>query len=185
MAALLSLAACGGGGVGGAAGGGGQPTLLTITVTGLPIPLWPNLAGIPTAPSACPSPVFLNADLTFNFGGAVEPSSLPAGGMAVGSINITTTSPATGTVAARGEFSVSDDPSLAAGNRRRVNFVPAPPSDPNDPSTGGLSGNAQYTIFVPKAGNGPQVLNVAGSPLAVEAVTCFVTCDSATLGAAC
>jgi hypothetical protein len=146
--------------------------------------LWQNISGTPTPAPVCPAGVFINSIITFTFGGAVSPSSLPQGGVAIGSINIFVASSGQ---AALGSFSVQDDPTLPAGNQRRVLFAPTPPGNPNAQCASGLAAGANYQITVPKGGSSPQVLVVDGAPLANDATTCFNTCgcpDPASTGCA-
>jgi hypothetical protein len=183
-AAALLLAGCGGGGGGGGGAGSGSAALLLITASGTTVPLWQSVSGNPTPAPACPTLIPLNAQITFTFAGEVDASSLPQSGTAVGSINITTVVGG-GSVPATGTFSVRDDPSLPAGNRRRVVFLPTLPTDPNNPAVSGLLGNVTYTIFVPRGGSGGPVLVVGGAPLATEAVTCFISCNPVPSALAC
>ena len=113
--------------------------LLSITTAGSAVPLWQTVNGVPVPNPACAPNLPLNSVLTFNFGGAVDPTSLPSGGQAIGSINITAVQNPGGagatTVAALGNFSVVDDPTLpamsASGGSRRS--CPATPPTPRPP----------------------------------------------------
>ncbi len=185
IALALTVAGCGGGG-GSSSGTITVPnSLIEIRVQGVTTPLWQNVAGTPTSPPVCPTGVFLNASLTFTFNGAVDQGSLPgAGSLAQGPINITTTNAQTTSVA-QGSFTVVDDPTLPAGNNRRVLFTPVLPSSAANPCESGftagasapaIAAGATFTVFVPKSGNSPQTVTIAGQGLSNEAVTCFRTC---------
>jgi hypothetical protein len=179
---------CGGGSAGGGGGGGGDGAPLVVGIRVLNVPvgggnivdleLWNSSTG-----STSPNPVTgipLNATIEIECAGVVDTASLPDTGIALGSINITTSN-AQVTVPAFGTFAVSDAPNLPPGNRRIISFLPTPPTDPSNPAaTAGFSGNLQYTIFIPRAGISPQVLNIAGSPVQNDAQTAFVTCDPVT-----
>jgi len=180
----VGLTGCGGGG--GSSGTTTVPNSLTeIRVQGVTTPLWQNVSGTPTSPPVCPTGVFLNASITFTFNGAVSQASLPPlGGLAQGSVNISTTNGGTTSIA-QGSFTVVDDPTLPAGNNRRVIFTPTLPASATNPCESGytagvgtpvVAGGATFSIFVPKAGNSTQIIVVDNQPLSTEAVTCFKTC---------
>src|SRR5262245_42080993 len=84
----LVLSGCGGGGGGGGSGGQVSSVINLITVPGVGPPLWQNVNGNPTPPPVCPDGVFVNATITFTFGGSVNPLTLPNNGVAQGSVNI-------------------------------------------------------------------------------------------------
>jgi|GEM_PF-4594342 len=175
LVSALVLEGCGGGGGGGAAPSSNQ--LMRIEAAGISSPLWQNVAGTPVLPPGCISPVFLNSTVVFTFGNAVNPASLPQAGVAIGSINIMTV-PAGGVpTPALGTFSVQDDPSLPAGNNRRVLFLPSAPTDPNNPTASGFMTNSQYSITVPSGSSGGQCVTLGGMALANSASTCFLTCN--------
>ncbi len=184
LASALVLAGCGGGGGGGGDGLSGSALLVSISATGTGVPLWQFVNGNPTPAPACPTSVPLNTVINFTFAGAVNPASLPASGVALGSININAVVGGVSTPAI-GSFAVVDDPSLPAGNQRRVRFVPSLPNNPGDPAFSGLLGNATYTIFVPRGGGTGPVLVVDGGPLQVDATTCFITCNPVPNALAC
>ena len=179
----LTLVGCGGGGGGGGGNSDGAATLVSIVASisssgnSTLVPLWTGTGTSGTTPTNTPGPVYLNAAIIFTFGGAVSPASLPQGGLATGSINISTSDGMT-TTPASGSFSVEDDPTLPPGNMRRVVFLPTPPTDPAAPAqTAGFAGATTYTVFVPRADQGTQVVGVAGGGLSTEALASFYTCD--------
>ncbi|MAG55964.1 MAG: hypothetical protein CMJ83_06715 [Planctomycetes bacterium] len=194
-AVTVGLAGCGGGGGGdeGGGGGGGSGDALVVSIRLLNVPtpngfdtieIWNSQIGV-TSPNP-PGGIPLNVAIEIVFAGNVNGATLPSGGVALGSINITTTDGVT-TVPAFGSFGVSDDPAGPANNQRIVTFLPTPPTDPMNPAqTAGFGGNVPYTVFIPRVGASPQVVQVAGSPLQNDANATFVTCDPATnpLGAA-
>lgn len=171
LSAATLLSGCSGGD---SAGPGippaGPNALLRIEAAGVSAPLWEYGTG-PAA--GCASPVALNATLTFTFSGPVDVASLPQGGQAQGAINVFST-PAS---PALGAFVVQDDPSLPAGNLRRVNFVPTPPTDPNNPTLAGYLTNALYSIQVFGGASAGQSVTVSGLPLSNVATSCFSTCN--------
>ena len=190
--AFMGLGGCGGGGAGSSGGGGGgggdgDPLIVAIRLLNVPtangfetLELWSSSssAGPPNPPAEIP----LNVAVEMEFAGNVDQGSVPQSGIALGTINITTTD-GTITTPAAGSFGVSDLPSLPPGNGRLVTFLPTPPTDPLNPATtAGLGGAIPYTIFIPRAGNSTQVLTVAGESLTNEAVAAFQTCDPAGAG---
>ena len=150
----------------------GPNALLRINAAGIPAPLWEYSTG---ASPGCVSPVALNATLIFLFSGPVDASTLPQSGIALGSINVTTI--AAQVTPAQGTFTVQDDPSLPAGNLRRVLFLPTPPTDPNNPTVAGFLTNSNYSIQLFGGGGAGQSVVVGGAPLASSASTCFFTCN--------
>src|SRR5262245_10686925 len=168
VAFVLTLSACSGG------GGGGEPgVLLSIVADGASETLWENVGGVPTMPSVCPFGVFLNGNVTFMFNGAVDPSSVPPFGFALGSINII--SAGTG-LAAQGTFAVEDDPALPAGNHRRVVFRPVLPGSASTRCSLGLEQGQIYQVTIPVGDGWPSVLVVGGARTQLPASTCFSTC---------
>ena len=169
---IVSAGGCSGGGSGLPAG---QPNALRVTATGQVNPLW---TGTAVATPLCEGALGQNAQLFFDFAGAVSTASLPAAGPATGTINIMTV----GGVPATGSFMVVDDPAQSAGNQRRVVFSPALPASVAEVGMVGYDGPATYIVTVPAAATEGVVLEVAGQPLANEIITCFTTCDPGATG---
>jgi hypothetical protein len=156
----LTLCGCdGGGGGGGVVGiGPGTPTLSSIAADPGGVLLWDATNLAPAAP-----PVLkLNSVLVFNFGGELNPG-------APGALTSTLLRDPSGGVPF-GSFSVQDDPTLPAGNRRRLVFTPVflgPTAAV--PCASPYVAGATYTINLPAGAFG-----VAGEPLQNGAAASFV-----------
>jgi len=157
---------------------------VAVYVGGVSAPFWSNNGGVINGTGTCIGGVFLNNDLTFMFGGPVDPSSLPTAGSASGSINIFRTTPS-GPEYAAGQFFVQDDPLLPAGNQRLVVFLPAVAGSALTCNGAGLAPGSQYTVQVPDVTAGGPVVTVAGSPITRSINACFMTrpCSAANPGA--
>ncbi len=161
-------------------------SIIKISIVGTNTPLWVAPGGAPTDPQTCQTGIALNAPIAFDFDGTVDPNHVPQSGLALGSISITTVDVTTQTsVAAIGQFLVQDDPTMPAGNNRRVTFVPSSPATIGQLCGAGLYSNATYQIFVPQGGNSPDVLFIDAKPISNFALACFTTCGCPTASPQC
>jgi hypothetical protein len=148
LALLIVLPACSGGGPASSA------LLLEIRLEGVARPIW---TGVDADPPACSGIGFQNGGVGFLFDGPVDPGSLAASTLRV-------EDELAGPVA--GHLFVADEPSLPAGNSRRVLFVPA------IGAVGpGFRAGSSIRAIVPAG-----ALLVGGRPLQNSARTCFSVC---------
>ena len=165
VASSVLLSSCG--------GGGGGARLLLISADGASGPLWSRVNGRPSVPPSSPVGVFVNGRIIFTFDGPVDPASVPAGPLALGSLNVV--AELTG-LPAQGAFTVEDDPAFAAGNQRRIVFAPTLPSDPSASCSGGIGSFQDYAVSVPSGTTSSSVIVVDGERIGEGAVARFRTC---------
>ncbi|MCB9831332.1 MAG: Ig-like domain-containing protein [Planctomycetes bacterium] len=155
LVASLGIVACGGGSGGSSNGATGDAAVMDIRVQGIAEPI--HTDGTDNPGGVAPVGAFLNARITFTFGGTVDPSSIPGAGPAQsGSIQIIDVN---GNLPANGVFTINPS------NPRQVFFDAFPPST-NAACFAGFTSNSTYriTLNTQTSNSGPAIM-VGDTPL--------------------